>query len=375
MSPRDGTGRAEGTVIPLSGDRIVLGRRADCDIVIASQFVSRRHAQIVRVGEIDFIEDINSRNGTFLNSQPLTTRSTLKNNDRIRICDFIACYVAETAAHDFEFDLFDEEYEFTEHNQGTVGLLIEPPRLLTEEEWLASAEPGAMLGFFNHGSELALMDRLPPSGANGSETPTFPIGPACQRKFRLFICACARRAQYQFGLPGNQQYLEAAERHTDCEATAQDLDRVHEAVNSDLPERSMLSSLACRASAKIDSGRDAVEAANSILWSLEQELRHLERAALAALCRDIFRPFRPISVDPAWLEWEGGLVSRLARAAYEERCLPEGTLDGVRLAVLADALEEAGCTNGELFEHLRGPGPHVRGCWAVDLLMATSQCR
>jgi hypothetical protein len=59
----------------------------------------------------------------------------------------------------------------------------------------------------------------------------------------------------------------------------------------------------------------------------------------------------------------------LAQAAYDERVLPAGTLDTARLAVLADALEDAGCADADLLGHLRGPGPHVRGCWAVDLLL------
>jgi hypothetical protein len=46
-----------------------------------------------------------------------------------------------------------------------------------------------------------------------------------------------------------------------------------------------------------------------------------------------------------------------------------GRLDPTRLAVLADALEEAGCADAELLGHLRGPGLHVRGCWAVDSLL------
>ena len=62
----------------------------------------------------------------------------------------------------------------------------------------------------------------------------------------------------------------------------------------------------------------------------------------------------------------------LARAAYDHRDLPAGTLDGTRLAVLADSLEEAGCASPDLLEHLRGPGRHVRGCWAVDLLVGQS---
>jgi len=63
-------------------------------------------------------------------------------------------------------------------------------------------------------------------------------------------------------------------------------------------------------------------------------------------------------------------VPQLARAAYEERQLPSGHLDAGCLAVLADALEEAGCREAELLAHLRGPGPHVRGCWAVDWVLA-----
>jgi hypothetical protein len=51
----------------------------------------------------------------------------------------------------------------------------------------------------------------------------------------------------------------------------------------------------------------------------------------------------------------------LAEAAYDDRRLPEGAL--------ADGLEDAGCTDAELLGHLRGPGPHVRGCWAVDLVL------
>jgi len=62
-------------------------------------------------------------------------------------------------------------------------------------------------------------------------------------------------------------------------------------------------------------------------------------------------------------------VVALAQAAYDERELPAGTLDLARLAVLADALEEAGCTAQTILDHLRGPGPHVRGCWAVDLIL------
>jgi len=69
------------------------------------------------------------------------------------------------------------------------------------------------------------------------------------------------------------------------------------------------------------------------------------------------------------LQLSGGTVRRLAEEAYEQRVMPAGTLDPARLAVLADALEEAGCTDADLLAHLREPGPHVRGCDVLDRLL------
>jgi hypothetical protein len=99
--------------------------------------------------------------------------------------------------------------------------------------------------------------------------------------------------------------------------------------------------------------------------------QHAERYQQCRLLRDIFsNVFRPPpAVEPAWLSWGGGTVSRLAQAAYDKRQRPSGHLDPARLLVLADALEEAGCADAELPGHLRGPGPHVRGCWVLDLLL------
>jgi hypothetical protein len=65
--------------------------------------------------------------------------------------------------------------------------------------------------------------------------------------------------------------------------------------------------------------------------------------------------------EPPWLAWRDGTVPRLAAAIAET-----GDLD--RLPVLGDALEEAGCTSAEVLGHCRGPGPHARGCWVIELL-------
>src|SRR5262249_9308543 len=95
-----------------------------------------------------------------------------------------------------------------------------------------------------------------------------------------------------------------------------------------------------------------------------------ERKAQAGLLRDTFRnPFRAApTLEPSLLHWNGGTVVQLAQAAYSERSMPSGHLVPTRLAVLSHALAEAGAPP-EVQAHLRAPGPHWRGCWAVGLLL------
>jgi hypothetical protein len=96
-----------------------------------------------------------------------------------------------------------------------------------------------------------------------------------------------------------------------------------------------------------------------------------QAAEAASLFREIFGPLpfhTAPPLDPSLLNWNAGAAVRLAQAIYDDRLLPSGHLAPARLAVLADMLEEAGCSDGELLGHLRRPGPHVRGCWAVDFL-------
>jgi hypothetical protein len=96
-----------------------------------------------------------------------------------------------------------------------------------------------------------------------------------------------------------------------------------------------------------------------------------EQKTQCGLLRDLFGPlpFREVRIDPSVLLWSRGAVVQLARAAYEERLMLFGHLDPARLAVLADALEESGCATPEILLHLRGPGPHVRGCFVLDALL------
>ncbi len=76
--------------------------------------------------------------------------------------------------------------------------------------------------------------------------------------------------------------------------------------------------------------------------------------------RDIFgNPFRPVAFDPAW---RTPTAVTLARGIYDERAFE-------RLPILADALQDAGCDNTDVITHCQHSGPHVRGCWVVDLVL------
>jgi len=66
-----------------------------------------------------------------------------------------------------------------------------------------------------------------------------------------------------------------------------------------------------------------------------------------------------------WKQTNNFIAPQIAQAIYDER-------DFDRLPILADALEDAGCDNTDLLNHCRQPGDHVRGCWAVDLVLGKS---
>jgi hypothetical protein len=85
-----------------------------------------------------------------------------------------------------------------------------------------------------------------------------------------------------------------------------------------------------------------------------------ERVSQTSLVHDIFgNPYRPVALEPSWLTWD---VLALACGASEEEAFD-------RMPILADALQDAGCDNADILDHCRGSGPHVRGCWVVDLVL------
>jgi hypothetical protein len=207
-------------------------------------------------------------------------------------------------------------------------------------------------------------------------------GGMSDRKPRLLACACARNVWDRLRSPACARAVGVAERFADGEVGPNELARAYRSAwkavqrlarilqqwSSEKRTLEIAPNRVAWAAALADASLAAHNALN-LHAVLDQPSRI--RPWQCSLLREIFgNPFaaRPV-LDPAWLAWREGVVARLARAAYEERDPERGTLDSARLAVLADALEEAGCADAELLGHLRGPGPHVPGCWAVDCLL------
>jgi hypothetical protein len=244
---------------------------------------------------------------------------------------------------------------------------------MTEAEWLACTDPLDMVN--------AVGDRL------------------TERKLRLFLVACCRRLSQVLKERRLREAVETAERFAEGLYGEQELD---EAARSAcvprqgqpppwLAEADRAAARACsypgylgarthsftgryqKWSYGVMRGVDAAAQTVAYRASMAEEGERALADELKAQCRvlrDIAgNPYRPVRVDARWLAWNGGCMAALAAAAYEERRLPAGTLDAGRLAVLADALEEAGCDDAEVLSHLRGPGPHARGCHILDLLL------
>src|SRR5262249_35133680 len=94
-----------------------------------------------------------------------------------------------------------------------------------------------------------------------------------------------------------------------------------------------------------------------------QAAQNAELAHQCDVLRDLFgNPFRIVRFDPGWRTWNDGAIVGIARRIYDERAFAD-------LPILADALEEAGCTEVDILAHCREPGVHVRGCWVLDWLL------
>ncbi len=87
-------GPTQGQRLELNQERTTFGRSASCDVVIPGTAVSRQHAQVLRSQGNYYLEDLGSRNKTYLNNRELTPRTqvSLNDNDKIKICDYVCSF-------------------------------------------------------------------------------------------------------------------------------------------------------------------------------------------------------------------------------------------------------------------------------------------
>src|SRR5437016_4848951 len=115
-------GANQGSMVELAGDKVILGRNQDCTVVLNVPAVSREHAVIRRIQGKFYIEDMKSRNGTFVNSKEVTTRTLLKDNDKIKICDNLLAFYENhpKAPLPPDLDKADQGQEEEEEDSSTV---------------------------------------------------------------------------------------------------------------------------------------------------------------------------------------------------------------------------------------------------------------
>jgi hypothetical protein len=225
---------------------------------------------------------------------------------------------------------------------------------MTEAEWLACTDPQTMLAY--------LRDR------------------ASDRKLRLFAVACCREIWNLFTDERIKQAVEAAERFSDGLMKTDEMERVSFAAEDASNEAYHRGNgILCSAGGAAILTSQGVGVPNlhdcmpniivNVVEAAEEaglKTRSLMLSEIEKLLRDVFgNPFRPSPLDPSWLAWNGGTVPRMAQAIYDDRRFSD-------LPILADALEEAGCSNPDILAHCRSEGPHVRGCWVVDLILGKS---
>jgi hypothetical protein len=196
------------------------------------------------------------------------------------------------------------------------------------------------------------------------------------RKVRLFACACCRRV-WDVLPEHSRQAVEAAERAADKVLRAWSLWPLYKACDDAVRrvlDRGRIAYDPARFAAWpmpwVHSENACSDAACLLAWSSAVPENHrtavveAEYRAQCDVLHDLLgNPFRrPPAAPRPWRPAPAGTAVRLAGSIYDTRAFGD-------LPVLADALEDEGCADAELLAHLREPGQHVRGCWALDLVL------
>lgn len=214
---------------------------------------------------------------------------------------------------------------------------------MTEAEWLACDQLSPMLDFV---VDNALRRHLR-SWLFGDR----------QRKLRLYLCACWRIE----GAGGYEPLVEIAERYAEGSASREELGRARkQALDLWLRWRPWWRYGLYEPYARVVLSPWSLSGTNVHRLAASGYIRllGLEQRSVRML-REIFHPFRD-GRDPRI--WRTRLVRQLAQGIIEEQAYD-------RMGILADALEDDGCSDDQLLAHCREPGKHVRGCWALDYVM------
>ena len=141
-----------GATVELVGERVVLGRNEDCHVVLRVPAVSREHAIIRKIQGKYYIEDMKSRNGTFVNNKEVTTRTQLKDNDRIKICDNVLAFYEEEPRPLLPEHMRSVELEDEEEDSSTIEATLNNS---SSSKQLLEAQPAERLTMLlDIGSEL-----------------------------------------------------------------------------------------------------------------------------------------------------------------------------------------------------------------------------
>jgi hypothetical protein len=207
----------------------------------------------------------------------------------------------------------------------------------------------------------------------------FVITKASNRKRRLFAVACCHQLLHLDEMRLVSNAIDAAERCADGLADADEVMAAEKAVKdlwlkAKYTESGTILQLCCQAvgwtmhyamAHALLAASTAVDVALQASPKFVDESRRFaaqtaEMVAQCNLLRDIFQfTLQSFSLDRTW-QMQNAVM--LANLIYDERAFN-------RLPILADALEDAGCDSAEILAPLRRPGPHVRGCWALDLIL------
>lgn len=229
---------------------------------------------------------------------------------------------------------------------------------MTEAEWLVCTDPTAMVKHLRSVRKLS------------------------DRKARLIAVACCRRIWRQMGDERSRQAVETAERFADGTVRPKAIRQAYKAaaeadkdILAAIPpelENTLLCEIpaVCASTAAYCAATPSISA-KRLLGLMEiavdaitgRRAKSAERSMQSLLLRDVFgNPFRHVSLKTRLRKWNDGAVTKTALAMYDERRFSD-------MPILADALEDAGADNDDILTHCREPGPHVRGCWVIDLIL------